>query len=866
MPEQSWRSAKKEPLLSALFARELGINEITAQLLVNRGAWSLEEAAAFLAGDAGALPSPWTLKDMDKAVARLKQAVEKREHVLIYGDYDADGVTATALLFLALQKLGVQAKWHLPTREEGYGLKTAVLEELHAEGIGVVVTADCGISGVEEALWCRENGIDLVITDHHQPGPELPEAAAVVNPKRADCRYPYKELAGVGVAYKLAEALLEGTTAGAEDLLDLVAIGTIADVVPLTGENRTLVRAGLEKINQAPRPGIAAILGAAGQEHPVTCRTIAMFLAPRVNAAGRLGNPDTALDLLLCGGEIAEERANVLESINQERKRLEALMSAEAQAIVDGSGEGMDKPVLVVVGEGWLPGLTGLAANRLVERYGRPVFLVAMNGSQGRGSGRGTPGFDVYRALQYAAPHLLEYGGHTGAGGFSVKKEAVSALNRALVEYAAGLGAADPGALVLDAAVALSDLTPRLMDELELLEPHGCGNPPPLLTACGLEVEQARTVGQNGRHLKLRLRQGSTVRDAIGFGLAGEHLPPQVVDVAFRPVTSELTGRVELRIEYLRGTGPAVDGLKNQVYKDHAFNRSLEFVNRLTDIYYPEEVPEASKTFSAGTRKALVDLRGYPDRWHVLQELARRRSLAVVVSTAAGACEAAARLRLAFGAQEGDVRVYHSGITGGPGMCEPPETGITVVTPAFAGVFPGGTDIVIFDLLHTWPQWEWLRACGGENVYLLFGSRERDVTRRRLRGFAPPRKALAELYRYLMRQADRGVVEVEPRILVGVIKSAGIPGAGLWSVENALKVLSELGLISYASGQDRFRIELQAQKGKRFLPSAPTFKRQHSLKREMLSCQKHFLIAAAEELKDFFRCGIISPGGIHGGL
>lgn len=867
MPEESWRLAPKEPLLSALFARELGINRITAQLLINRGVWSLQEAAEFLAGDAGALPSPWMLKDMDKAVARINEAVEKREHILIYGDYDADGVTATALLFLALKKLGVQAAWHLPTREEGYGLKAAVLEELRAGGISLVVTADCGISAVEEALWCRENGIDLVITDHHQPGSRLPEAAAVVNPKRADCRYPYKDLAGVGVAYKLATALLEGNAAGTEDLLDLAAIGTVADVVPLNGENRVLVRAGLERINHAPRPGVAAVLRAAGGERPVTCRTISMFLAPRVNAAGRVGNPNTALDLLLCGSEGAEEKARVLESLNQERKRLEALMIAEAQAIVDRSGEGMVKPVLVVAGEGWLPGLTGLAANRLVERYGRPVFLIAMNGGEGRGSGRGTPGFDVYRALQSAAPCLLEYGGHSGAGGFSVKSEAVTALGDALVEYAMGMEPIEPGALELDAVVALSDLTPELVNELQLLEPHGCGNPPPLLAACGAEVEQARPVGQNGNHLKLRLRQGSSVRDAIGFGLAGDGLPPRVVNIAFRPITSQLTGRVELKIECFRGPGPATNGLEHSGYEDRAVNKSIDFINQLTDLYYPEEVqdPLLRNTNTTRTRKALVDLRGCPDRWYVLQEMAQRRPLVVVVSTAAGACETAARIRLTLGTKADNVRVYHSGLAGEPDVYESAvEAGVLVTTPAFAGTFPAGAGIAVLDLLHTWSQWEWLRACGGQNVILLFGGRERDVTRHRLQGFAPPRRLLAELYRYLMRQADRGMVEVKPPTLVGVIQSAGIPGAGLWSAENALKVLGELGLISYTSGLGGYKIKLQAQKGKRFLPSAPTFKRQHALKREILSCQKHFLVATAEELKEYFGCGIISPGGIYG--
>ena len=869
MPGENWQLALQEPLLRALFARELGIKDITAQLLINRGVWSLREAAEFLAGDPAGLPSPWLLKDIDKAVARIKRAVDKRERILVYGDYDADGVTATALLFLTLKALGVEAFCHLPNREQGYGLKAGVLKQVREEGVTLVITADCGVNACEEALLCREIGIDLVVTDHHQPGPVLPEAVAVVNPKRSDCRYPYKDLAGVGVAFKLAAALLDGTGIDAGTLLDLVAIGTVADIVPLTGENRALVRAGLERINSTPRAGIAALLRTAGAERVVTVRTISIFLGPRINAAGRIGDPYTALDLLLCGETEAEEKAGLLETLNQERRRLETLMVAEAQAMVDGNPEQLEKPVLVIAGEGWLPGLTGIVATRLMERYERPVFVIAMNGEQGRGSGRGTPGFDVFKALQYASPYLIEYGGHPGAGGFSVRSEAVKALSCAVIDYARTQEAFASTELKLDAAVKLSDVTPELVSELQLLEPHGYGNPPPRLASFGVYVEEARQVGQNGDHLKLRLRQNSACIDAIGFGLAQGESLPEIIDVVFQPVVSEMTGRVELKIECFRAAGRSLNNYEGSEAGKCLLEKSLKYITQLTDLHLPEEAPPLADETSFTRRQTLVDLREHADRWAVLKELAGRKRIAVVVSTPAAACEVAARLKLMLPEKASRTVAFHSGVLEGGLMRELKTSGaidILVATPAVAGKFAPETGVVVFDLLHTWRQWNWLRACGGQDIILLYGTRQRDIARRCLRALAPPRQVLLNLYQYLLKQAKQGAVHVKLTALVGLLRDAGVPGPGRRAVENAFKILAELGLINYTYNAGGYSVKMQPAKGKRFLPSAPTFRKQYAVKREMLSCQKHFLIAPAEVLKEYFGCGIISPGGAYGAI
>ncbi|MEW6447848.1 MAG: single-stranded-DNA-specific exonuclease RecJ [Bacillota bacterium] len=867
MAGQKWRLAAEEPVLRTLFVRELDISPITAQCLINRGVWSLHEAAEFLAGETARLESPWLLKDIGRAVVRIKEAVAKKERILIYGDYDADGVTAAALLFLTLKRLGSEPVCHLPSREEGYGLKEPVLRHFREEGFSLVITVDCGTSACREALLCRELGIDLVITDHHQPGPELPDAAAVVNPKQPGCLYPYKHFAGVGVAWKLATALMEetmGNNAGsmAEDLLDLVAIGTVADVVPLTGENRVLVRAGLKRVGERTRPGLRALLRQSAAGETVTARTVSMILAPRINAAGRVGDPRTALDLLLSEEENAEEGAALLCSLNQERQRLETLMLAEAQALIDGKPGEVQKPVLVVAGEGWLPGLTGIVANRLVERYGRPVFLIALNGESGRGSGRGTPGYDVFQALQYAAPHLVEYGGHTGAGGFTVMREAVAAFGEALIEYSRLEKRPAPVSLHLDADVKFEELTPELATELDLLEPHGCGNPPVRLVSYGVGVEDARPVGANGSHLKLRLRQGNTGFDAIAFGLAGNSSPPRVLDVVFRPAISEVTGRLELIIEDFR---PAEkDSCTPKPYGANIFiKQALDYISQLTDLYRPEEAPE--KQQQPAKRAALVDMRGHPDRWAVLAQMYSIRKPVVLVSTPAAACEVAARLRLVFPDTADRVTVFHAGLPekhrAAAATAAAGDTGVLVTTPALAGRFPDDKDVVVFELFHTWSQWEWLRGCGGRELILLFGGRDREAARLRLNALAPPRKALLGFYQYLRRHAGRGIITIGFPDGVKLLKNCGVPGAGKRALENALKILAELELLELNPAAGGYRIGLKTPQRKRFLPASPTFKQQHVFKREVLDCQKHFLTSPSEVLKDYFQCGIISTGG-----
>ncbi|MDN5347871.1 MAG: single-stranded-DNA-specific exonuclease [Clostridia bacterium] len=560
----SWEIFKPQPDLRDLFSRELGILPLTAQVLLNRGLSSLEEARVFLTGGPEHLKPPASLPGLEAAVERLALAVRRREKVLIYGDYDVDGLTAAAIVGETLRRAGIQAGYCLPQRlQDGYGLHLHLLEKALAEGYRLVVTVDCGITAVTEASWAIEQGLDLIITDHHLPGPILPPALAVVNPVLAGLPV---NLAGAGVAFKLAQGLSErlglpphnGVAAGWA--LDLVVLGTIADSVPLLGENRLLVRLGLPVIRQASRAGIKALLEVAGLDAAgIDAEKIAYVLAPRLNAAGRLGSARPALELLTTSSEQrAWELAQSLEQENRTRQLVQDGIFKEAVERIEDE-ELYRRPAIVLASPDWHPGVLGIVAARLAERYYRPVILLSsLDGVTARGSGRSIPEVDLYAALSRCKEHILAFGGHSLAAGLEVNTGELDEL-RSCFEVAVERqleGREIRPSLRADAEVLLSQLTPELALELERLEPFGEGNPRPLFVYRGARVKSWRQVGQKGDHLKLYLAAEGLKLPAIGF-----HMPKSedlkdgsLVDLAFRPVLDGYNGgsQLELILEEVR--------------------------------------------------------------------------------------------------------------------------------------------------------------------------------------------------------------------------------------------------------------------------------------------------------------------------
>lgn len=530
MNYRAWQlNPSAEQDAEALQAEGFGV--LLSRVLAARGIHTPEAARNLLDGR-DELSDPFLIKDMDKAVSRIQQAVEEGEPIVIFGDYDVDGVSATAILFECLSNQGAQVRCKLPSRDGGgYGLNKEILKGLADKGYTLVVTVDNGIAAVEEADYARELGIDLVITDHHLPGEKLPDAVAVVDPNRADDESPFKFLCGAGVAFKLCAALEGCDPAELLDMFgELAALGTIADVMPLTGENRTLVREGLAVLQETMRPGLQALLENAGYAgKPVTAETVSYGLAPRLNAAGRMDTAAVALKLLLCENE--EQAAGIaarLGEINAERQQTEQQILAAALQTIQADPARAHDRVLVVAGEGWHPGVIGIVASRLMERYGRPAIVISTENGEGRGSGRAPSGFNLHGALAACSSCLIRSGGHAAAAGLLVEEEKIGAFRAAINAWAVReYPVPEPGTLKLDAAVRLGELDLASVRQLSRLAPFGSGNPVPLLLVQNAVVDGLWPLGSEGRHTRVRLRQGDSTCFVSVFGTSPQELPYQ---------------------------------------------------------------------------------------------------------------------------------------------------------------------------------------------------------------------------------------------------------------------------------------------------------------------------------------------------
>ncbi|MCR4406245.1 MAG: single-stranded-DNA-specific exonuclease RecJ [Anaerolineae bacterium] len=552
-----------EPLPPAYQERFPGVPSLLVRLLYNRGIISPQAVRDFL-GPPSLGANPFSLPGIHQAVARLRQAIRSGEKIAVYGDFDADGVCATAVLVETLQALGADAHPYIPHRvDEGYGLNLDALRKLYRNGVRLVVTVDCGIRSVAEVA-AAQRGLDLIVTDHHSVGSELPPAVATINPKLPESTYPFQDLAGVGVAFKLAQALLlacrrmgKQPSLVEDELMDLVALGTVADIVPLLGENRDLVRLGLKHLNDPQRPGLKALMVKAGvRPGEITATTIGYVLGPRLNAAGRLADAMTSYRLLTTRdpGE-AEQLAAKLDETNRQRQKLteETLEQARAQVLA----EGTDVPLLFAAGENFLPGIVGLVAGRLTEELYRPAVVVEVGEKQSRGSCRSIPDFHITAALDRCRDLLVRHGGHAAAAGFTVENSNLESLRDCLRSIAAEelAGKELIPTLAIDAEVALSEMDWATRSLLDQMEPCGNENPVPLFLSRGVIVRSCRPVGTDARHLRLVLSDGRVVWDAIAFhqGIPEGGMPERI-DVVYSLEAQEWNGekRLQLVVEDFR--------------------------------------------------------------------------------------------------------------------------------------------------------------------------------------------------------------------------------------------------------------------------------------------------------------------------
>lgn len=830
MTRYRWYWPEPQPELVATLARSCGLLEVTARVLVTRGFTRPEAVEAFLRDQDDPSLDPFQLAGMEAAVARLQEALRRGESIAVYGDYDVDGQSGTALMVAFLRRLGARVSYYVPHRlQEGYGLHLPALRRLRERQVDLVVTVDCGISALEAAQGAAEMGLDLIITDHHQVPPQLPPARAVVNPHRSDCAYPFKELAGVGVAFKLAQALWQSLgcppEADPNGFLDLVALGTVADVMPLLGENRTLVRRGLERLNQAPRLGLSALRETAGLKGELGAGHVAYMLAPRLNAGGRLQDATAGVRLLLTEAPTeARELAGELERLNRVRQSLEAFILQQARQQVEGSGNDLqDVPALVVAGEGWHPGVIGIVASRLVDLYYRPTLVIGVEGEWAKGSGRSAGGLHLFAALSRLGDLFESFGGHASAAGFTLAAARVQELRERFPQVALeelrpllATGQMLPEVRI-DAEVRLEELTEPVVAELERLGPFGAGNPSPVLGHRWLQVETLRKVGSGEQHLQLVLRQPGDEEGvkAVGFGmgsLADELRVGGWVQVAFQPQWEEWQGRrqLNLRIRSLEATAPParppirLDGIealaasRRQVaaggsgYLDDSLPRGL----RVEDRREGRPGYASSVVRRMLLAEELSHQRG-PTLLVVLDEEERRQALRV--------------------AGEGWVRVEALARDQLPPQAldrfRRDEEGAGEWQVVLACLPPGPGYLA--------PLWQEATAAGVSLcLHLLFGQADVQRTARLLQSFYPRREELARCYR-IWRQvfdarAASGCAAPEAPIAGSVSRLPGVLRERAW------RIFREMGLVEGEGAESRFRPLPAGQKLD--LTSSPTFR------------------------------------------
>lgn len=522
-----------------------GYAPLAAMVLASRGIGDDRQARAYLDCNAPLL-DPFLMTDMDKAAGRVGLAMSRGEKIAVFGDYDVDGITATCLLTDFLRRHGADVVSYIPGRlEEGYGLNPIAIHQLHAEGVKLIVTVDCGITAVSEAELCKQLGIDLVITDHHECKQTLPAAVAVVDPHRCDGGYPHKNLSGVGMAFKLASALCGSQETVLEEYADMVCLGTVADVMPLQGENRVFVARGLESLAHTKRPGIAALMAECGcAPETVSASSIGFMLAPRINAAGRMGQIDLAVELFLTDDpDKAAEAARGLCELNRQRQAVESEIYRQAVSMLP-----MGKPpeAIVLADESWHQGVVGIVASRIAEEYACPTFLICLDGEHGKASSRSHGGFNLFASLSALSPLLESYGGHELAAGFTISRANIPEFRRQICALAAQYYTDDVPRTVLDVDCAVSPelLTLHNVDALQMLEPCGNGCPKPVLMMKNLTIDRISMVG-GGRHMRLRLCSGHTYPNAIYFSANPQTVsiqPGDLVDVAFTPQVNEFRG------------------------------------------------------------------------------------------------------------------------------------------------------------------------------------------------------------------------------------------------------------------------------------------------------------------------------------
>lgn len=792
MAKRQWILREQHGPLAGELAAALNITPLVAQILINRGITTVEAGRQFLQCDLAATPDPFLMSGMRQAVERIQLALSRQERIVVYGDYDADGQTAAALLVRALRELAPDPgsiSYYVPDRfDEGYGLNAQAVAALSAQA-DLLISVDCGIVSYAEIQEAQRLGLDVIVTDHHEPGPERPPALAVLNPKQAGCVYPFKDLAGVGVALKLVQGL---GLPGWEEYLDLAALGTVADLVPLQGENRTIVKRGLELMPRTKNLGLRALMEASGVEAP-TAADLGFRLGPRLNAGGRLGDAGRGVRLLLTEDEEeARELAAQLSQENAKRQQVELDILDATVQIVE-KYELYKRPALVVWGENWHQGVIGIVASRLVERYYRPTVVISLLEGKGVASARSIAGLHLYETLSECAHLLTKFGGHATAAGLTLPKGNLMTFQRLFEELCAQRLSAEDyiPKLYIDCATELDKVTEGLVAELSLLEPHGLGNPSPILRA-DVAVLRTRRVGGENQHLQLAVHDGTVVEmPAIAFGAGAdqEELEKRAeqVALAFVPTVNEWQGTRIIQLQVR-------DWQEVQV-EDTFVRRWLveSYPWRLGPSFYQSSALSIEDTQFACPRHVLVDLRGTYDKAAALRRRRNGLPALILVNRAVSVLEVCRQLRIAAAGRE-SIGFAHEWLSEAE-LAELHSSPFTWLVSTGLGLPKGRWPSVWFWEPPLTPTvqglWSSLVEEGGE-IVAIYGSKDVQQLQVHLAKEYPDRSILARIYS-LLRSCGGSISLGEA---VAKLEEVGLFGA----LPAAVGIFAELGLWSVRDG------------------------------------------------------------------
>lgn len=568
MPIKRWNIREPDESLVASLARQTNLAPVAVRILVSRGYDSPQSALAFV-NDRSALADPLSLADMDRAVTRIRRALEEGERIAVYGDYDCDGIMSTVMLYRYFEAAGADIAYYIPQRDkEGYGLNKEAIRRIYDAGVSLLITVDNGVSALDEVAYANSLGLDIIVTDHHQPRETLPEALAVVDPHRRDDESGCEYLCGAGVAFKLICALENGADDWMLDLYgDLVAVATVADIVPLVGENREIVRRGIEMLQNTENEGLAALIRACGMgERVLSCENIAFGLVPRINSAGRFDRVDSAVELFVTEGEDLDDLARDINALNDHRKKVEDKIVTQILERYQGDRETLGRRVIVIHGEDWHHGVVGIVASRMVERFGKPCIVLSVEGEVARGSARSVDGFSIIDAIAACGRLLTRYGGHNQAAGMTLPTESVDQFIDEINAWAAARHPEMPSpVLSIDCAISPKQLSVKDLQPVASLEPFGCGNEVPVFYMQGCALQGIYPIGE-GKHVRLRFCRDGVVFYAVYFGVTQQTLPYDVgdtLDLALTADTGEWNGemRVSVKIRDLRLSGVDYDAV-----------------------------------------------------------------------------------------------------------------------------------------------------------------------------------------------------------------------------------------------------------------------------------------------------------------